>query len=217
MTRRKLRLPDSASVADSGPDGRMIAPSAARNAAAIIEVVRQFAPAKGSALEIASGTGQHIAQFATAMPDLTWQPSDIDDQRLDSIRAWTSGLANVRPPIKLDATVSGWSKKVAPPDLIFLSNLLHLVSVEEARILVNEAAHLMPRHAVMLIYGPFRRGDTFASEGDRKFHSDLVTQDPAIGYKSLETVQGWQLDCQLQQLSCIEMPANNLILTARKL
>ncbi|MGB5558046.1 MAG: DUF938 domain-containing protein [Paracoccaceae bacterium] len=216
MPSRRLNLPDSASLADSGADGRMYAPSAARNVAAILEVVQRCAPATGTALEIASGTGEHMVQFASALPGLIWQPSDIDDGRLASIRAWTSGIANVREPIRLDATAPGWAQGLAPPDLIFLSNLLHLISEDEADTVVSGAARLLAPGGTMLIYGPFRRGADFASEGDRRFHADLTAQDPAIGYKSVQTVEGWQAAAGLHELSVIRMPASNLILLARK-
>ena len=63
---RKLSLPDTASVAETGPDGRMYAPSATRNMDAIAAVLDTHAPPSGHALEIASGTGQHIAQLAAS-------------------------------------------------------------------------------------------------------------------------------------------------------
>jgi len=39
-----------------------------RNKQAILGVLRQVLPASGSALEIASGTGQQVAWFAAALP-----------------------------------------------------------------------------------------------------------------------------------------------------
>ena len=216
MAPRRLNLPDTASVAGSGADGRMHAPSAARNAQAILRALCPFAPATGTVLELASGTGEHVAIFAAALPALIWQPSDIDEARLASIAAWTADLPNVRPPIRLDATEPGWSDGLDPPDLIYLSNLLHLISTAEARTVVAEACRLLAPAGTLLIYGPFQRGEEFASEGDRNFHASLTAQDPEIGYKSFETVQAWQLAAGLLDLGATEMPANNLILSARK-
>lgn len=34
------------------------------------------------ALEISSGTGQHVVHFAKAFPNITWQPSEIEAQSL---------------------------------------------------------------------------------------------------------------------------------------
>lgn len=37
-------------------------------------VLRRYLPDAGAALEVASGTGQHIAHLARSMPGVTWQP-----------------------------------------------------------------------------------------------------------------------------------------------
>ena len=51
-------------------------PAAERNKQPILDVLRQVLPERGSALEIASGTGQHVAWFAAGLPHWTWQPTD---------------------------------------------------------------------------------------------------------------------------------------------
>lgn len=45
-------------------DKRLFAPSTARNRAPILDVLRNVLPAKGVALEIASGAGEHVTFFA---------------------------------------------------------------------------------------------------------------------------------------------------------
>lgn len=35
------------------------------------------------ALELGSGTGQHVIRFAQKMPFVTWQPSDIKEESRD--------------------------------------------------------------------------------------------------------------------------------------
>ena len=44
-------------------------PSAERNKHPILEVLQTFLPAQGTALEIASGTGQHVVWLAQHLPD----------------------------------------------------------------------------------------------------------------------------------------------------
>lgn len=139
---RRLNLPDSASVAVPDAEGRLFAPSAARNLEAICDLVARHAPAQGGALELASGTGQHVVALAQRLPGLRWQPSDIDPARRASVDAYaaTAGLDNLHPALTLDATAPGWGAQVAGQDLVVLVNLLHLVSTPEAQVLISETA-----------------------------------------------------------------------------
>ncbi len=89
---------------------KRFAPAAERNCQAIAEVLGRELPEGGTALETASGTGQHIAYFARRFSGLKWQPSDMSPVALASIRAWRdeSGLDNLLPPIFLDVLGSPW-------------------------------------------------------------------------------------------------------------
>ena len=120
----------------------MHAPAAARNALALSDLLVNHAPKAGRALEIASGTGQHIVEFATALPALHWQPTDIEAERLASIEAHVAeaGLANVARAAHLNAAEAGWHGTYTPLDLIVLVNLLHLISEAEVRTVITEAA-----------------------------------------------------------------------------
>ena len=82
MTRR-LNLPDSASVATPGEDGRLFAPSAARNVNAILDLVAHHIPDHGDAMEIASGTGEHILALANAFPTFAHGRTRADRPRID--------------------------------------------------------------------------------------------------------------------------------------
>ena len=183
---QRQNLPKTASVANYESDGRLNAPSAVRNAEPIVQLVRENALKPGNALEIASGSGQHVVRLAAALPLLNWQPSDVDETRIKSIRSWSNDyhLTNLNPPCLLDATKEGWAAKHHGQDLILLVNLLHLISIEETKILVKEVSKALAPKGVSIIYGPFMRSGELISKSDVEFHDSLINTDPDLGYKN---------------------------------
>ena len=208
----RTKLPDTASVANCQGDGRLFAPSAEKNSAPIINLIKRIAPKSGEALEIASGTGQHIVKLALSLPNLSWTPSEIEEERLKSITAWTEGvnLLNIKPPLYLDATETGWSKSLPQSDFILLVNLLHLISWNETKTLINELSRALKKNGVAFIYGPFLRNGNLTSEGDKIFHNSLIQTDPDIGYKNDSDMLTLFANSSLSLLETVVMPANNL-------
>lgn len=106
--------------------------AAERNKQPILDVLEKVLGARGAALEIASGTGQHAAWFAAALPGWTWQPTDADSRALPSLaaRVAQSGLANLRPPLLLDVTAAQWPSQgpafTQQFDAIYCANMLHI-------------------------------------------------------------------------------------------
>ena len=94
----------------SPDEGVLTSPAVARNREAILAVLRRVLPAHGTVLEIASGSGEHAVHFASALPHLTWQPTDLDPDALRSIAAYRAGarLPNLLPPLTLDAASPVW-------------------------------------------------------------------------------------------------------------
>ena len=217
MVLRK-NIPSTASVVSEKSDGCLHSPAAERNSAHIIDLVCNYAPVSGNALEIASGTGQHIVELAAAVPSLIWQPSDIDETRLNSIssRGTAKQLPNLLPPIKLDVTDKGWSALCPNQDFILLVNLLHLVSEAEVKAIISGISQSLAEKGRCIIYGPFMRNGVLSSSGDKAFHQSLKAADSDIGYKD----DAWALDLfrqhKLELIKTLEMPANNLAFVAEK-
>ena len=210
-----IRVPPSnASIATPDESGKLFAPSAARNAKVLCDLVASNAPSSGRALEIASGTGQHIVTFAKAMPAIHWQPSEVDPLRLHSIQAYVreSGLSNVAEPIALNASQPSWGDTVDPSDIILVTNLLHLISKEEVTTLLKNAARALTSSGSLFLYGPFKRGGKLISEGDAKFDADIRASDPDIGYKDDTWIKSVSNQMGLALVNKHEMPANNLVL-----
>lgn len=210
--------PGTASIAN--PQGsKLFAPSAARNLDVLADLLEQVAPPSGrTALELASGTGQHVVGYATRLPHYIWHPTEADPSRLHSIDAYIAeaALENVRAAKALDATAAGWSATQELQDLIVLSNLMHLISTPEARCLLREAANTLTPGGRLVIYGPFLRAGELTSPGDAQFHSSLKAHDPEIGYKDDFDLLDWAHEVWLSPVEVIEMPANNLALVFAK-
>ena len=208
MTGNPRSVPTTASVAATPDGGKLHAPAAARNTDPLCALLLEHAPRRGRALELASGTGQHVVAFARALPALHWQPTDLDAARLSSIDTYAAeaGLANIAPAVALNATRPG------PCDLILLVNLLHLISTPEAETLITEAAGALAADGTLIIYGPFKRDGRLISAGDTRFDASLRAHDPQIGYKDDGAVLALAQTAGLSLRHTVEMPANNLAL-----
>ena len=216
MTQRPL--PPSASVAEPREGDRLFAPSAARNAGPIAELLADVAPTRGRALEIASGTGQHVVTFAARLPGLTWQPTEPDAARRASIDAHArdAGRANILAARPLDACTPGWAAAHGGQHLIVLCNLLHLVPMDEALALLDEVPLALAPGGRFVVYGPFRRAGRLTSDGDARFDAELRAADPRIGYKEIDAVRDRLAASGLTLVEIREMPANNLALVAKR-
>ncbi len=216
--KKNQNLPKKVKIVNNNCDGRLYAPSAVRNAEHIVELVRNTSIKSGNALEIASGTGQHVVKLAAALPLLNWQPSDVDETRIKSIRCWSDDhhLTNLKPPCLLDATKEGWAVDYYGQDLILLVNLLHLISFEETKILVKEVSKALTPKGLSIIYGPFMRKGELISKGDIEFHHSLINTDPDLGYKNDVDMLNLFREEGLVHLSTNEMPANNLAFITQK-
>ena len=214
----RTKLPHTASVAVSQGDGRLFAHSAERNSAPIVNLIKRIAPEPGNALEIASGTGQHIVQLALSLPNIIWSPSDVEGERLKSISAWveSENLLNIKPPMYLDATETGWAKSLPKSNFILLVNLLHLISWDETETLISELSIALKTKGIALVYGPFMRNGQLISEGDKNFHTSLIQTDPDIGYKNDLEMLTLFSNSGLVHLETVEMPANNAAFVLQK-
>ncbi|WP_411882101.1 DUF938 domain-containing protein [Polaromonas sp. YR568] len=189
-------------------------PAADRNKQAILEALLKVLPEQGNALEIASGTGQHVAWFAAGLPQWTWQPTDAMPASLGSISAWVAeqGLANVRPALVLDVMAAEWLPGAAQFDLIYCANMLHISPWETCAALMQGSARHLAAGGVLVTYGPYLENGVPTSEGNLAFDQSLRSQDPAWGIRRREDVEQEAGRAGLQLRARHLMPANNLLL-----
>ena len=199
--------------------GAMRASAAERNREPILSVLRHVLPAQGTALEIASGTGQHAGAFAAAFPDLTWQPSDADPAACDSIAAWRDSLnlENLRPPLQLDVTGPDWENGIATSTTAILCiNMIHIAPWAACESLIRGAGNLLARDGVLYLYGPYRRGGAHTAPSNADFDVSLRARNPDWGVRDLEAVAAKADMAGLALDQVVAMPANNFSLIFRR-
>jgi hypothetical protein len=195
---------------------KQFSPSAARNTEPILVALHPRLPASGRALELASGTGQHIVAFAEAFPGLNWTPSDPDAMARASIATHVAeaGLANLRPPLDLDVSDPAWPKAVgAGLDVIIAINLAHISPWTATLGLLSGTARLLAQEGRLFIYGPFARGGDYLSQSNVRFDAALRQRDPRWGLRDVDNVAAAARAEGLALAEVIAMPANNLMLT----
>ena len=197
-------------------------PAADRNKQPILDVLLKMLPGSGSALEIASGTGQHACWFAAAMLAWTWQPTDSDPAALPiiSARLNLAGLPNVRQPFHLDVLVDRWLADgddfEQPFDAIFCANLLHISPWITCAAVMHGAARHLAATGLLLTYGPYLEQGVPTAPGNLTFDADLRARNPAWGIRSLSEVAAEAGRAGLQLRERHPLPANNLLLAWAK-
>ena len=202
---------------------KLHAPAAKRNREPLLEVLRSHLPAKGTVLEVSSGTGQHAAFFAPRMDSLWWLPSDIEEKNLRSIEAWcaeteTSQLLN---PIRLDVMESTWpvEEMVLPTAVsaIINFNMLHIAPWECCEALFLGAERLLKRQGTLILYGPFKQKQRHTAPSNETFDARLKAEDPRWGVRDLEAVIEVAKKRHFHCSQLISMPANNLSLVFQRI
>lgn len=194
----------------------LFAPAAARNREPILDVLRRLLPSSGLVLEVASGSGEHIIHFASALSGLRWQPTDADPRALRSIAAHlrTASLANVIGPQFLDARAQPWP--VGRADAVLAINMTHIAPWSATMGLMAGAGCILPEGGLLYLYGPFKVAGAHTAPSNATFDADLRARDPAWGVRDVEAVSDAGLAQGLSLVEHIQMPANNFSLVYRK-
>jgi hypothetical protein len=203
------------------PDGRLDAQAFHRNHQAIRALLLRYLAGKsGEVVEAGSGTGQHVVDFARHMPEITWWPSDLNEQHLKSIAAWRAhaNLPNIRPPLRIDLSDPAWCAEMhdgsGPKKLlaVFCANVIHIAPWRVAEGLFAGAGQYLRADGRLFLYGPFKRGGKHSAVSNAVFDTSLREGNPEWGVRDVEALEKLAGNAGLALAEIAEMPANNLTL-----
>jgi hypothetical protein len=188
----------------------LTSPAAERNKDPILTVLETVLPERGSVLEIASGTGQHVCFFAAELPGIRWQPSEPDEAGREAIATRVRGaaLTNVEAPIALDVHEPRWPVATTY-DAIVCINMIHISPWSATNALCLGAARHLPTGGKLVLYGPYLENGQ-AVQSNMDFDATLKRRNLEWGLRELEDVTRVAALHGLQRQQVVRMPANNL-------
>ena len=174
----------------------------------ILDLLKEVFADRRQVLELASGTGQHAVHFARALPHLTWQTSELE-QNHAGIQLWLdeAQLANVFAPLHIDANDEHWP--AGHYDAIFNANTVHILSWPEVEKLFSGMGRALNSGGILCLYGPFNYGGKFTSESNARFDVWLKSRDPRSGVRDFEALNALAIREGMTLLKDVEMPINN--------
>lgn len=199
-------------------DARLFSPSAGRNRDPIRDVLVGLLPETGAALEIGSGTGEHVVHFAKASPGVVWRPSEYDAESLASIAAWIAAenLTNVKPPITLDVTADWGPEAAGPFDMILSCNMIHIAPWAAALGLIKGAGGRLKPGGTLVFYGALKRDGKHTASSNEAFDASLKARDPDWGVRDVAVVEKEANAHGMTLADVVAMPANNCTVVFRK-
>ena len=168
-----------------------------RNKDPILAVLKEIFPKQGLVLEIASGTGQHAIHFASNLPDITWQPSDMDPELRSSVHAWRTEFNLELEDLTADL-YSNFTHSIKSPSCVTMFKLQELNGV----CLLDVNSHLSATVVDRILGGrgstnPEERGLTdiekalvedfnqiILEEWSKQWHQTMVLNPSIIGTES---------------------------------
>ena len=175
-------------------------------------MLKALLPEQGCALEIGSGTGQHVRLFARELPNWRWQPSEIP-AHLAQLQAGLGDQSDVQntieSPIALDVAAD-WPNHSF--NAIYSANTAHIMAWPEVEAMFRGVARHLRSHGLFILYGPFRFENRPFADSNAAFDLSLRSRDPAMGIREVEQLDALAHSVGLIRTAELALPANNHIL-----
>lgn len=185
------------------------------NKGPILEKILAIFQPGDTVLEVGSGTAQHILHFATNMPEVTWQPTELGEN-MPTLLAGLEGEErdNIQlPPLVLEACEE-W------PDIevegIFGANCLHIMSQKSVECFFEGVGRHLKPGGNLCVYGPFRYKGEFTTDSNAEFDQWLKARNPVSGIRDFEMVDELAGNIGLTLVADHSLPANNQLIHWRR-
>lgn len=198
-------------------------PAAKRNRVPIGEALSKFFTVNGGTklLEIASGCGTHAMYLSEKFPNVQFQPSDFQDEALESIQAHLNltPRSNVQSPLKIDVCdpYDRWSLPHENYDYIFNANMVHISPWKCTESLFANAGVVLKEGGFLFMYGPFAINGVLEPKSNQEFDKTLQMNNPQWGIRDLNDLEAEASRSQLCLQEVMDLPANNKILIFKKI
>jgi len=196
----------------SSPDARIFTPAAARNKDVIAQALLPQLPEGARVLEIASGSGEHGLHFCNLRPDLNWQPTNREEDQINSVNSWREDApaGNIAPCRPLDVTIKPWNLE-GSFDALFNANMIHISPWEVTLGLFEGAASILKSGGRLYLYGPYRIEGVHTAPSNAEFDQWLKAKDPRFGVRDIDEVSEVAGKHGIRHIKSLPMPANNFI------
>ncbi|KAM4531116.1 methyltransferase-like 26 B [Odontesthes bonariensis] len=204
----------------------LVSPQAERNWEALCSVLEDVLENQSHrqlfALELGSGTGQHVIRFAQKIPFVTWQPSEIKEESQESIKAYinATNAKTVLQPVHLDAS-EAWEKWAGLSrnscDVILAINLLQYSTFKTAQGVFSGAGEILKQNGLLITYGVYAVNGIIAPSCNEHLDEELRKMNPEWGLPDMDVLRQQAYGSGLRLERMIEMEDYYKCLIFRKL
>lgn len=164
-------------------------------------------------LEIASGCGTHVMHFSQLFPHVQWQPSDFQDDAIESIKGHLANdhRDNVSTPLKIDVCdpYDRWQLKHDKYDFIFNANMVHISPWKCTEFLFANAGEVLKSKGILFMYGPFAINGILEPKSNQEFDTTLKLNNAEWGIRDLKDLEAEASRSDIHLVEILDLPANN--------
>lgn len=197
-------------------------PSADRNKTPILEILQKHIDSRkyGKLIEIASGTGQHLAYFAPHFPKIVFQPSEYEISLLPSIREYVADVPtkNIKDPVYINV-LHEWTNWNVSNDFDYALNvnMIHVAPFSCTIGLFKNISSVLKPRGLLFMYGPYANNGILEPQSNRDFDRHIRARDPDCGVRDIQDLIKVAEPYYMKLMYIYEMPSNNKCLVWEKI